>query len=115
MPKAVITRHYKLLLSSTLNGKTHIMFVNGVVCNLLYTILSQKTGVSRKTNLFSSGIRDVCSQRSRQLEKLFINFYDPVDFEVLQRLGQWLYLTNSLILFVALNMKTTTSVFLSPQ
>ena len=48
MPKAVITRHYKLLLSSTLNGKTHIMFVNGVVCNLLYTILSQKTGVSRK-------------------------------------------------------------------
>ena len=48
MPKAVITRHYKLLLSSTLNGKTHIMFVNGVVCNLLYPILSQKTGVSRK-------------------------------------------------------------------
>ena len=40
MPKAVITRHYKLLLSPTLNGKTHIMFVNGVVCNLLYTILS---------------------------------------------------------------------------
>jgi len=90
MPKAVITRHYKLLLSPTLNGKTHIMFVNGVVCNLLYTILSQKTGVSRKTNIFSSGIRGVS--------------YGPLDFEVLQHLGLWFYLINSLLLFVALNM-----------
>ena len=89
MPKAVITRHYKLLLSPTLNGKTHIMFVNGVVCNLLYTILSQKTGVSRKTNIFSSGIRGVS--------------YGP-DFEVLQQLGLWFYLNNLLLLFVALNM-----------